>query len=520
MRLVIGTILSMFTLLTYSQDKDINDYLKYIDSAYETYDEQPQLATTYLDSILEPIEVNIKGNLSDYYRLRGLINDRLNNHAELFHDFLMALKYAKIEENYDIAGVASIELFFNSYFIKKDSSALNYLDDAKMYFKKSANPNGLVEVQQMYAYVEFYKENYAQSNAMILQNLQDYKNIKDDGYYYMYALFMLSSGYVHLGDLNNTHKYFNKLKALEHDTTIPKNLYKNHKVSIYGCLAEYHLESKSLDSTLYYLNKSKSLRHSMNTSDTKLYFNLYAKYFEQIEDIKQKENYLDSLIKFEARVLDKTMTASLRANESLKKTHNQLEIESSEKQFNKKLAIILLGIVCVLFILFILLYKKYKVRIKKYIIKAKTSSDLQSSHEKLKVKVVGLEQYIIKLKDEIKMISSITNPLELRKNIKDLYKNIHLKSSTELMNGESHLDLIYDLNIEFFTKIKATYPQLNESEIIICYYIFTGFKNREIASFLNTSIRSVESKRYRINKKLEINSKETNLQELLQNTLS
>jgi DNA-binding CsgD family transcriptional regulator len=258
----------------------------------------------------------------------------------------------------------------------------------------------------------------------------------------------------------------------------------------------------------------------MNTSDTKLYFNLYAKYFEQIEDIKQKENYLDSLIKFEARVLDKTMTASLRANESLKKTHNQLEIESSEKQFNKKLAIILLGIVCVLFILFILLYKKYKVRIKKYIIKAKTSSDLQSSHEKLKVKVVGLEQYIIKLKDEIKMISSITNPLELRKNIKDLYKNIHLKSSTELMNGESHLDLIYDLNIEFFTKIKATYPQLNESEIIICYYIFTGFKNREIASFLNTSIRSVESKRYRINKKLEINSKETNLQELLQNTLS
>jgi DNA-binding NarL/FixJ family response regulator len=128
-----------------------------------------------------------------------------------------------------------------------------------------------------------------------------------------------------------------------------------------------------------------------------------------------------------------------------------------------------------------------------------------------------LEKYILQVKDELKSISAYNDPSELRKNIKELYKNIHLKSSTELKNGESHLELINELNIDFFTKIIEIYPQLNDSEIIICYYIFAGFKNKEIAGFLNLTIRSIESKRYRINKKLEIKSIETNLVEHLQN---
>ena len=493
-----------------------NEYAKYLDSAEHTYEESPELAKLYLDSVPEPVEVSIKGNLANYYRLKGLLSDRLNNTAELYQNFLMALKYAKTENNYDIAGMASVDLFYNNYFIKKDSTSFRFLKDAETFFKKANNSNGLAEVQQMYAYVELYKQNYDKSNALILEHLPAYKNIKDDGYYYMYALFMLSSNYIHQEDLYNSHTYFNRLKNLERDTTISKYLLDVHKVSINNCIADYHASKKAMDSTQYYLKKSEKLRYAMNNSDVELYFKLYADYYEHLEYLEGKARYVDSLANFESELLGKNLTASLKINESLEKSENQLATESTKKRYIRNLAIILFAVVGVLFIAFIIGYKKFNKRIRDYIKKENKSSYLKSSHEKLKVKVVGLEQYILKIKDEMKKISSINNPSEARKEIKELYKNIHLKSATELTNGESHLELINDLNSKFFIEIKEVYPELSESEIIMCYYIVMGFKNKEIASFLNVSIRSVEGKRYRISKKLNVNSKQINLVEHLQ----
>ena len=47
-----------------------------------------------------------------------------------------------------------------------------------------------------------------------------------------------------------------------------------------------------------------------------------------------------------------------------------------------------------------------------------------------------------------------------------------------------------------------------------------GFSNKEIAVFLNVTIRSVESRRYRISKKINLNKKDTTLLEYLQNNYS
>nr|WP_321223193.1 LuxR C-terminal-related transcriptional regulator [uncultured Psychroserpens sp.] len=495
-------------------------YSKYLDSAKNTYDDQPKLATAYLDSIPQPVELNINGNLAEYYKLRGFISDRLNNRAEIFQNFLMALKYAKVEKNNDVAGLASLELFYNTYFISKskDSTAFDYLKDAELYFKKANNQNGLVEVEQMYAYIEMYQENYDKSNDLILQHLPKYENIKDDGYYHMYALFMLSSNYIHQEDLNNSHKYFKRIKSLKQDTTISKHLLDLHKVSLNTCIAYYHLETKALDSTRHYLKQAEQQRYAMGNSDIELYFKVFADYYNQIGDLSKKAQYVDSLALFQTELLDKNVTASLKINKSLEQSENLLESESNKKVLNRNLAIIISCILLVFLLLVIINYNKVKKTIEGYVSREKNSHHLKSSNEKLKVKVVGLEQYILKVKDEVKVISTVTEPLELRKNIKELYKDIHLKSTTELTNGESHLDLINELNVEFFARIKELHPELNDSEIIICYYIYTGFKNKEIASFLNVSIRSVESKRYRIAKKLNIDSNQISLAEYLQIT--
>ncbi len=151
---------------------------------------------------------------------------------------------------------------------------------------------------------------------------------------------------------------------------------------------------------------------------------------------------------------------------------------------------------------------------------ASNFSYLKFTNEKLTGKVRGLEEYLGNLKKEIKQISTIHEISLQREKIKELYTTLHINSSTLLDKSESHLELVNDLNVEFFNQIHSKYPELNDSEVITCYYLFMGFKNKEIAMFLNTSVRALESKRYRISKKIEYdyNKETTSLVDHLETT--
>lgn len=506
----------LLSVLAFGQ-KNINEqYKRYLDSADYNISESAHIAKLFLDSIPEPIEKNIKGHLAEYYQLKGIINDRFDEQTLLYQNFMLALKYAKIEKKYDIAGMSSLELFYNTYIIKQDSAkAYPFLNEAKTYYTKTNNTNGLAEVMQMPAYVELYNHNYKKSNELILNNLDTYKSIKDDAYYYMYALFMLSSNYANLGDLNNAHKYFNILKGLKSNKTISPSLHSKHVVTLYGRIADLHFKNNTLDSLQVYLQKYSELRNAMNDNDTRHYFRLKIDYFDLINNVELRNAFKDSLRNFEDIQLSKTVDASIQLNSELLKTESQLEAEIKNKHFNRYLIAGLVMLLLALVFIVIMYYKNIRQAIKEFNKRDNEFSFLKRSHEKLKVKVRGLEDYISEVKKEVKSISSIDNASEQRVKIRELYKSIHHNSSTLLAKEENHLELINDLNVDFFAQITQKYPQLNHSEVIICYYLFTGFKNKEIAVFLNSTVRAVESKRYRINKKMNLQVESVTLLDFL-----
>ena len=63
---------------------------------------------------------------------------------------------------------------------------------------------------------------------------------------------------------------------------------------------------------------------------------------------------------------------------------------------------------------------------------------------------------------------------------------------------------------DFFTKVKQQHPLLTANDLKLCVYLRLNMSSKEIAPLLNISPRSVEIKRYRLRKKLDI-SRETNL---------
>ena len=506
----------MMSLSSVCQSRQINNFYRFIDSADIYVLEKPIKAQKYLDSIPEPISSSVEGKLAKYYQIKALISDQRNEEARKIHYFMLALKNAKQEENYTIAGMSSLELFYNTLITKNDTTAYKYLEDAKTYYTLDNNTNGLAEVMQMPAYVELYKTNYKKSNQLVLEHLEDYKNIKDDQYYYMYALFMLSNNYTHLYDIKNAHKYLNQLEALKSDTTISQSLHASHLVSAYNCLAEEHLKMKKKDSSLTYLLKARKMGKFMNNSDKENHYTFFINYYENIDDLENSKIYVDSLKNLHKQNLKENIDASIQINDELLNSENQLAIETKKKEMNRYILFGLIGVLLAVFLFIIKRNQTIKKKLRSFSKQDKEFSYLQNNHEKLKVKVRGLEDYLTDVKKEIKQIATISNKDEQRNEIRKLYKNIQLNSSTLLNKGESHLELINELNVAFFNKINSIHPELNHSEVIICYYIFTDFKNKEIAAFLNSSERAIESKRYRIGKKMNLQEKEVTLSDYLQ----
>lgn len=474
-----------------------NKYYQYIDSADLYIDENPEKSFSFLKLIPEPVALNLKGKLAEYYKLKTLVYEKRNDTPKLFGGFYTTLRFAKIEKKYSIAGMACVELFYNIYRVDKDSLAFKYLEEAKKYYTLSKNNGGLAEVKQMYAYVALDKKKYNKSNALILPDLNYYKNIKGDAYYYMYVLFMLTHNYSCLNDLKKAHKYFNILKKIKNAEGITPMLHAKHVVTLDLSIAKTHFLNKQIDSCWFYLKKAQELRIYMNAYDTKDYYNLNIDCFAFLKNTAKEKLYIDSLGVLQQDELSKIMEASVGNNETLISTVNHLDIVENNNKSKKFWIVFLISGIVILSVFFFYYNKKKKFKVNEF-------EYLKTNHEKLKVKIQGFESYISTLKKEIKSISLTQDSSNQKVEIKKLYNDINLNSKSILDKSESHLELINELNIDFFNTISTQYPDLNASEIIICYYVFMGFKNKEIAVFINSTVRAVESKRYRINNKLAI----------------
>jgi DNA-binding CsgD family transcriptional regulator len=57
---------------------------------------------------------------------------------------------------------------------------------------------------------------------------------------------------------------------------------------------------------------------------------------------------------------------------------------------------------------------------------------------------------------------------------------------------------------DFLKKVKTIHPSLTPNDLKLCAYLRLNLSSKEIAPLLNISPRSVEVKRYRLRKKMEL----------------
>lgn len=77
---------------------------------------------------------------------------------------------------------------------------------------------------------------------------------------------------------------------------------------------------------------------------------------------------------------------------------------------------------------------------------------------------------------------------------------------------QEHFDFVHN---DFFKKLKSIYPKITLPEARLCTLLKMNMTSKEIADQLNLSVRGVETKRYRLRKKLDL-AKELSLEEFLE----
>jgi DNA-binding CsgD family transcriptional regulator len=143
-------------------------------------------------------------------------------------------------------------------------------------------------------------------------------------------------------------------------------------------------------------------------------------------------------------------------------------------------------------------------------------SDIQHRTSQLASATMHLVQkgeVLLKIKKELakvhKQVSTEENRKKLQKIIHTIDGNIRLDSNWEQF--EAYFDQVHE---NFLRNLRESYPDLTPKDQKLCAYLRMNLTTKEIAPLMNISVRGVEISRYRLRKKLDLDTN-TNLTDFI-----
>lgn len=129
------------------------------------------------------------------------------------------------------------------------------------------------------------------------------------------------------------------------------------------------------------------------------------------------------------------------------------------------------------------------------------SQDVDSKNRELAVSTMSLIQkneLLALIKEDLKRTDEVGN-----RNIKSVITTIN-KNINEEDTWNVFKEAFNNADKDFLKKIKQFHPSLTPNDLRLCAYLRLNLSSKEIAPLLNISVRSVEIKRYRLRKKMDL----------------
>ena len=324
----------------------------------------------------------------------------------------------------------------------------------------------------------------------------------------IYANINVGDSYTSINQLDTAYKYF---KIAEHLNTFVEN--SQAKAAILGNLGRILLKREKYIESIEYVNQSMKLCFDNDFSDF-----IIENYYLLIKNHQSLGDEANALLLFEK--LDAYKDSLYKVNEIKKYEGLQAQLLMEEKAakaafweqkfYNRN---IILGFSIAMSILIIalmvLLYSRFKNN--KMLHKQETKSLHQTIDEKnreLVTRVMSENQQMSSLGELGKTLSFISKETDLEKIKRHLENTLREMANKEHIGDnwstfKVHFEKVHP---EFFNALKKQGFNLTQSELRTCAYIKMNLTTKEIANLLNISDRSVQTNRYRLKKKMKLNT--------------
>ena len=233
-------------------------------------------------------------------------------------------------------------------------------------------------------------------------------------------------------------------------------------------------------------------------------------------------NTIADNIKHEKKIKD------VNTNYLLALNFNEIKAKEIEKENIKKykqnMIILTLGIIILLTLLIVILilftrnkYLHHKSMETSYEQQLKID---KMENELMEIQLKNNKESLINLALHFKSYIEYINPLKtkLKEAIdapeseqKNKFKNIYteIQNNNSLFNNTENLhNQINEIYKDFIDRLDQKYPTLTKSEKRLCTMLYINMSSKEIAIISNTTIRSVETSRYRLRKKFNLSRDE------------
>jgi DNA-binding CsgD family transcriptional regulator/ligand-binding sensor domain-containing protein len=129
------------------------------------------------------------------------------------------------------------------------------------------------------------------------------------------------------------------------------------------------------------------------------------------------------------------------------------------------------------------------------------SQDVDDKNRELAVSTMSLNsknEFLAFIKEDLKKNAQADN-----KNIKSVIRTIN-NNITEEDSWKIFKEAFDSADKDFLKRIKQQHPLLTPNDLRLCAYLRLNLSSKEIAPLFNISVRSVEIKRYRLRKKMDL----------------
>ena len=409
-------------------------------------------------------------------------------------------------------------------------------DSAKVYFDKSLKIR-----QSNYLYGASI---YSYNNLMSLVNPDNenlvlkYKNIVDGFYNEIFAERNNPAGQINIETNYGTFYYMLGLfyyNLSDFETSIPyliksRNFLNNSfsdLITTDCLLAKSYIELKNFNQAETLLQKNLLFLKEIGVNSPSIKIKVYEILDKLFLSQSKKDQLLivkDSIINLKASILDNKLNNSILSLET-SRLLNQKERELNRERLNYNYLVFVLTTVLILFFVSIIFLR------------------VRSNYHKEKNNRLAIEREFIdtELKNkELELLSTATYIEQRNNNLRNLRDNLNAASDSNsnksTINKVSNPELSKELDSiiksrssfdsfknqftkafpNFFKTLINLHPSLSPTDLQLCAFIKMNQTNQDIASINNLSRRSVESQRYRLRKKLNID-KQTDLFNYLTN---